>query len=155
MNMFTSYMVVIAVVIGLALTKPTQNKLTSTDISSNLSTDEAFRQAEEVLNRYFYLIKTDADHLVHAMLSILLKNPTTFPYIPSRALDIALKNIARKLGQNSVDTLTKPLILSVEQNALKKSLKPPSDFKLTDEVKTQIEDALDKFFQDQEHSSHM
>ncbi|CAF1579703.1 unnamed protein product [Adineta ricciae] len=153
--MFTSYIVVISLAVGLVLTKPTQKKLTSTDISPNLSTDEAFRQAEEVLHRYFYLIKTDADHLVHAMLSILLKNPTTFPYIPSRALDIALKNVAQKLGQNSVNTLTKPLILTVEQNALNKSLKPQSNFKLTDEVKTEIEDALDKFFQDQEHLSHM
>ncbi|CAF1293777.1 unnamed protein product [Adineta ricciae] len=153
--MFTSYIVVISLAVGLVLTKPTQKKLTSTDISSKLSMDETFHQAEEVLHRYFYLIKTDADHLAHAMLSILLKNPTTFPYIPSRALDIALKNVAQKLGQNSVDTLTKPLILTVEQNALNKSLKSQSNIKLTDEVKTEIEDALDKFFQDQEHSSHM
>ena len=153
--MFSPYIVVISLAVGLVLTKPTQKTLTSTDISSNLSTDEAFRQAEEVLHRYFYLIKTDADHLVHAMLSILLKNPTTFAHIPSRALDIALKNVAQKLGQNSVNTLTKPLILTVEQNALNKSLKPQSNFKLTDEVKTEIEEALDQFFQEQEHSSHM
>lgn len=156
MNMFTLYMIVISLIIGLISTKPIEDKLTTINTSNDLKIDQAFQQAEQILNRYFYLIKSDADHLVHAMLSILLKNPKTFPYIPSRALDIAFKNLAQKMGQNSVDTLTKPLILSIEQNAaLNKSKQLSSSFQLTDEVKVQIEDALDKFFQEQGHTSHM
>ena len=52
-----------------------------------------------------------------------------------------------------MDILTKPILLSIEQNASKS--KENSTFKLTDEVKEKIEDALDKFFEEQENTSHM
>ncbi|UJR23731.1 hypothetical protein I4U23_026711 [Adineta vaga] len=153
--MFTTYIIVISILIGLVSMKPVQEKLTKQiNVPQDLSTDQTFEQAKEILHRYFYLIKSDADQLVHAMLLILIKNPTTFSHIPSRALDIALKNLEKKMGKDSVNTLTKPLILSIEQNALNKS-KPATFVQLNDEIKTQIEDALDKFFQEQEHQSHM
>jgi hypothetical protein len=99
------------------------------------------------LNRYFYLMESDTDQLVHAMLHIIMNNPRSFPFVPYRALDIALKNFEKKLGKNDVEILTKPILLSIEKNAQDKS-KQPSSFKLTDEVKDKIEEALDKFFEE-------
>jgi len=152
--MFTSYIIVFSIISGLVLTKPLVEKSTNNTNSQDPSIEQAFRQAETVLNRYFYLIKSDTDQLVHAMLHILMNNPTSFPFVPPRALDIALKNMIQKLGQDDVDILTKPILLSIEQNAQRKS-KQPSSYRLTDEVKTQIEDVLDKFFQEQENTYHM
>jgi len=152
--MFTSYLIVFSIISGLVLTKPLVEKSTNNTNSQDTSIEQAFRQAETVLNRYFYLIKSDTDQLVHAMLHILMNNPTSFPFVPPRALDIALKNMIQKLGQDDVDILTKPILLSIEQNAQRKS-KQSSSYRLTDEVKTQIEDALDKFFQEQENTYHM
>jgi L-lactate utilization protein LutC len=152
--MFTSYIIVFSIISGLVLTKPLVEKSINNTKSQDPSIEQAFRQAETVLNRYFYLMKSDTDQLVHAMLHILMNNPTSFPFVPPRALDIALKNMIQKLGQDDVDILTKPILLSIEQNAQRKS-KQPSSYRLTDEVKTQIEDALDKFFQEQENTYHM
>jgi L-lactate utilization protein LutC len=152
--MFTSYLIIFSIISGLVLTKPLVEKSTNNTNSQDTSIEQAFRQAETVLNRYFYLMKSDTDQLVHAMLHILMNNPTSFPFVPHRALDIALKNMIQKLGQDDVDILTKPILLSIEQNAQRKS-KQPSSYRLTDEVKTQIEDALDKFFQEQENTYHM
>ncbi len=154
MIMFTSYIIVFSIISGLVLTKPLVEKSINNTKSQDPSIEQAFRQAETVLNRYFYLMKSDTDQLVHAMLHILMNNPTSFPFVPPRALDIALKNMIQKLGQDDVDILTKPILLSIEQNAQRKS-KQPSSYRLTDEVKTQIEDALDKFFQEQENTYHM
>jgi L-lactate utilization protein LutC len=152
--MFTSYIIVFSIISGLVLTKPLVEKSINNTKSQDPSIEQAFRQAETVLNRYFYLMKSDTDQLVHAMLHILMNNPTSFPFVPPRALDIALKNMIQKLGQDDVDILTKPILLSIEQNAQRKS-KQSSSYRLTDEVKTQIEDALDKFFQEQENTYHM
>ncbi len=154
MIMFTSYIIVFSIISGLVLTKPLVEKSINNTKSQDPSIEQAFRQAETVLNRYFYLMKSDTDQLVHAMLHILMNNPTSFPFVPPRALDIALKNMIQKLGQDDVDILTKPILLSIEQNAQRKS-KQSSSYRLTDEVKTQIEDALDKFFQEQENTYHM
>jgi hypothetical protein len=154
MMMFTLYIIVFSIIFGHVLSKPIEEKLTNEKDSQDKSIEQAFRQAEMTLNRYFYLMKSDTDHLVHAMLHVIMNNPTSFPYIPSRALDIALKNFEKKLGQNDVDILTKPILLSIEQNANKKS-KQGSTFQLTDAVKEKIEDALDKFFEEQENISHV
>ena len=108
--------------------------------------DQALRQAETILNRYFHLMNSDTDQLVYAMLHILMNNPKTFPFVPHRALEIALTNFAKKLGENDVDIFTKPLILSLEQNAEQKANQPT--FQLTPEVKDKIEEALDKFFEE-------
>lgn len=152
--MFTIYIFVFSIIFGLGLTKPVEKKVINENISQDKSMEQAFRQAEITLNRYYYLMKSDTDHLVHGMLHVIMNNPTSFPYVPSRALDIALKNLEKKLGQDDVDILTKPILLSIEQNARNKS-KENSTFKLTDEVKEKIEDALDKFFEEQENTSHM
>jgi hypothetical protein len=154
MIMFTSYIIVFSVIAGLILAKPIEDKATNKIISQDISIEEAFRQSEIILNRYFHLMKSDTDQLVHAMLQIILNNPISFPFVPHRALDIALKNMAQKIGQDDVDILVKPILLSIEQNAQNKS-KQPSSYKLTDDVKTQIEDALDKFFQEEESTDHM
>jgi hypothetical protein len=146
MMMFLSYIIVISIISGLVSTKPIE-KVKNEKVSKEISIDQAFRQAEMVLNRYFYLMNSDADQLVHAMLHILINNPTSFPFVPYRALDIALKNLEQKLGQDDVEILTKPIILSIEKNAQNKS-KQSSSFQLTDEVKDKIEDALDKFFEE-------
>jgi L-lactate utilization protein LutC len=152
--MFTIYIFVFSIIFGLGLTKPVEKKVINENISQDKSMEQAFRQAEITLNRYYYLMKSDTDHLVHGMLHVIMNNPTSSPYVPSRALDIALKNLEKKLGQDDVDILTKPILLSIEQNARNKS-KENSTFKLTDEVKEKIEDALDKFFEEQENTSHM
>lgn len=150
--MFTSYIIVFSIISGLGLTKPIEEKATNKINSQDIPIDQAFRQAEMVLNRYFYLIKSDTDELVHAMLHMIMNNPKSFPYVPHRALDIALKNVEQKLGQGDVDILTKPILLSIEQDARNKS---KQSYKLPDEVKTQIENALDKFFEEQENTQPM
>lgn len=146
MASFTSYMIVLSLVFGLIAGKPVQDKPSASST--------ALEQAEEVLNRYAAVMQSDVDQLVHALFSILLKHPTSFPTIPRRALDVAMKNVAQKLGQDSLDTLTKPMLAVVEQHAWNKP-KQPSTYQLTDAVRTQIEDALDQFFQEQGITSHM
>ncbi|CAF1032044.1 unnamed protein product [Adineta steineri] len=161
--MFTSYIIIFSIISGLVLTKPIQEKVTDDIDVQDRTISQAFQQADMVLNRYSYLMKSDTDQLVHAMLLVLINNPTSFPYIPHRALSIVMKNVAQKLGQDDVDILTKPFLLSIEELASNKfkqipsssSSSPPSSYELTDDVKIQIEDALDKFIQDQENTSHM
>ena len=136
---------------GLVVTKPV-DKNSNKNLHENISFDQAFRQAEMTLNRYFYEMNSDTDHLVHAVLYILLNNPTLFPYVPNRAMDIAFKNVANKLGQADLDILTKPMLLTIERN-FQSNLKDSEMFQLTDEMKDEIEDALDEFLEKTAHSS--
>jgi hypothetical protein len=145
--MFISYIILFSIISGLVLTKPVEEKLKKEKISIDAPINQAFREAEMTLNRYFYLMNSDTDQLVHAMLLIIINNPTSFPFVPHRALEIALKNFEKKLGQNDVDILTKPILLAIEKNAQNKS-KQASPFQLTDEVKAKIENALDKFLEE-------
>jgi hypothetical protein len=143
MMMFLSYLIIFFIISGLVSTKPIEEKIQNEKYFENISIDQAFREAEITLNRYFYLIKSDTDQLVHAMLHIIMNNPRSFPFVPHRALDIALKNFENKLGQHDMEILIKPILLSIEQNAQNKS----KQFQLTDEVKNRIENDLDKFFE--------
>ncbi|CAF2617119.1 unnamed protein product [Rotaria sp. Silwood2] len=152
MMMFKSYIIIFSVISGLVLTKPIKEKIKKEKLSEDLSSEQVFRQAETTLNRYFYLIKSDTDQLVHAMLHILINNPKSFPFVPHRALDIALKNFEKKLGEDNVDIVIKPILLSIEQNAQNKS-KQSSSFQLTDDIKHKIEDALDEFLEEHENTS--
>jgi hypothetical protein len=88
------------------------------------------------------------------MLHALMNNPTSFPYIPYRAMNIAFKNVEQKLGHDQLDILTKPLLIAIEQNYLNNS-KPPSTVKLSDKTKEKIEEALDKFLEDAEFDPHL
>ncbi|CAF1101319.1 unnamed protein product [Rotaria sp. Silwood1] len=151
MMMFKSYIIILSIVSGLVLTKPIKN-IKNEKTSQDISTQQVFRQAEMTLNRYFQSMKSDTDRLVHALLLMLINNPKSFPLVPNRTLDIALKNFEKKLGKNNLDILIKPIFLSMEQNALNKS-NQPSSFQLTDEIKHEIEDALDKFLEEQEDSA--
>ncbi|CAF4626075.1 unnamed protein product [Rotaria sp. Silwood2] len=150
--MFKSYIIIFSVISGLVLTKPIKEKIKKEKLSEDLSSEQVFRQAETTLNRYFYLMKSDTDQLVHAMLHILINNPKSFPFVPHRALDIALKNFEKKLGEDNVDIVIKPILLSIEQNAQNKS-KQSSSFQLTDDIKHKIEDALDEFLEEHENTS--
>ncbi|CAF2459262.1 unnamed protein product [Rotaria sp. Silwood2] len=152
MMMFKSYIIIFSVISGLVLTKPIKEKIKKEKLSEDLSSEQVFRQAETTLNRYFYLMKSDTDQLVHAMLHILINNPKSFPFVPHRALDIALKNFEKKLGEDNVDIVIKPILLSIEQNAQNKS-KQSSSFQLTDDIKHKIEDALDEFLEEHENTS--
>ncbi|CAF0800224.1 unnamed protein product [Rotaria sordida] len=151
--MFKSF-ITFSIIVGLVLTKPIKEKIKNEKISQDISMEQAFRQAEMTLNSYFYLMTSDTDQLVHALLHILINNPKSFPFIPYRALDIALKNFANKLSQDDVDILIKPILLSIEQNA-QNNLKQASSFQLTDEIKHKIEDTLDKFLEEHENTSHV
>jgi hypothetical protein len=153
MLILSPYFLVLLNIFGLVLTNPVQQIL-SNDKSEHTSLDQAFRQAEKILNRYYYLIDSDTDHLVHGMLHMLMNNPTSFPFIPHQAMTIAFKNVAQKLGHDEVDALTKPLLLTIEKNYQTKS-KQPSSFTLTDETKEKIEDALDKFLDEAEFNPHL
>jgi len=144
--MFIFYTIIFSIISGLVYTKPIEEKpIINEKNDNNTPMDQAMRDAENTLDRYYHLIESDNDHLVHAMLFTIMNNPTSFPFVPHRALDIALKNFGKKLGQDDVDTLTKPILLSIEQNAQKKS-KESAPVPLTEDVKDTIEDALDKFF---------
>ena len=143
--MFISYTIIFSIISGLVLTKPIEEKARTEINFHEIPIDQAFLEAEMTLNRYFHLIESDTDQLVHAMLHVIMSNPRSFPFVPHRALDIALKNIEKKLGQNDVDLLTRPLLLSIEGNARKKS-KESSSNRLTEDVKDKIEDTLDEFF---------
>ncbi len=144
--MFIFYTIIFSIISGLVYTKPIEEKPIINEKNYNdTPMDQAMRDAENTLDRYYHLIESDTDHLVHAMLFTIMNNPTSFPFVPHRALDIALKNFGKKLGQDDVDTLTKPILLSIEQNAQKKS-KESAPVPLTEDVKDTIEDALDKFF---------
>jgi len=151
--MLSSSIIILLNIFGLVLTNPVK-QIISNENSENIPLDQAFRKAEQILNRYYYLMNSDSDHLVHGMLHVLMNNPTAFPYIPYRAMNIAFKNVAQKLGHEEVEGLTKPLLLAIEQNYLTKS-KQPSTFKLTDETKEKIEETLDKFLDEAEFDPHL
>ena len=152
-RMFSSCIIVLITISGLVSSLPVK-QLSFTAKSENVPLDQAFRDAEIVLNRYFHLMKSDGDHLIHGLLYVLMNNPTSFPFMPHRALDIALKGVESKLGRASVDTLTKPLLLAVEQNYLAKPQHSPA-YQLTEETKVKIEDALDKFLEEDALNSHV
>ncbi|CAM4896908.1 unnamed protein product [Rotaria socialis] len=154
MMMFQSYIIICSIIFGLVLTKPIEEKFENENKSEVVSSEQAFRQAEMILHRYFYLIKSDTDHLVHAMLHMIINNPKSFPFVPLRALDIALTNFENKLGQDDKKILIKPILLSFEQNAQNK-LKQTPPLQISDEVKSEIEDALDEFFEKHDNSSYL
>ncbi len=153
MLIFSSYIIILLNIFGLVLTNPVE-QISSNEKTEDNSLEQAFRKAEKTLNRYYYLMNSDTDHLVHGMLHVLMNNPTSFPFIPYRAMGIAFKNVAEKLGDQEVETLTKYLLLAIEQNQQTKS-KQPSTFKLTDETREKIEDALDKFLDEAELDHHL
>jgi hypothetical protein len=144
MMVFTSYVIILSITFGLVAAKPIEVTSIHAKKSSNASLDHAFRQAEVILHQYFYLMNSDTDHLVHALLYILMNNPELYRFMPHEALNIAMKNVADRLGQHALNTLTKPMLLTFEKNAQNKS-KPLLKFNLTEEIKEQIEDVLDKF----------
>jgi hypothetical protein len=143
--MSSTSIIVFLNILGLVLTNPVSNEQ-----SGNRSLEQANRQAQILLNRYYHLINSDTDHLVHGMLHALINNPTSFPYIPYRAMNIAFKNVGDKLGHDQVEILTKPLLLAIDQNYLSRSKQPSPPVKLNDKTKEKIEQALDKFLEDAE-----
>ncbi|CAF1241579.1 unnamed protein product [Adineta ricciae] len=153
MMIFSTYLIVLLSILGLVLTTPVK-QISLNDKSEDVTLEQAFRKAEKTLHRYYYLMNSDIDHLVHGMLHILMNHPTSFPFIPYRAMDIAFKNVAQKLGEEEVNTLTKPLLLALEEHHQTKS-KQPMTFKLSDETKEKIEDALDKFLDEGEFDAHL
>ena len=143
---------VFSIISGLVFTKPTDEKMkTSGKYSKKAPINQVVRQAELSLGRYYQLIDSETDDLVHALLRILMNNPKSFPMVPHRALNIALRNFEQKMGQNDVEVLSKSLLLAMEENAQNKT-KPSSSsspsFRLTEEMKDKIENTLDSFFED-------
>ena len=135
------------------ISKPLEETSNDGKSHADPSIEQAFRKAEITLNHYYYRMDSDTDQLVHAMLHILMNNPTLFPYVPHQALDVAFKNVAKKLGSSELDTLTKPMMLTMEKSLHMKS-KQPKPFQLTEEIKDEIEDALDQFLEEtEEHAS--
>ena len=152
MKVFTSNVLLIPLLVGLVFGKPMAETLAPVKSTDDLSIEQAFRQAELTLHRYFYSIDSDTDQLSHAILHLVLNNPTLFPFVPHHALDIAMSNLGKKLGQHDVDVFTKPMIMSIDQIFVKKP-DQAATFQLTDDVKEQIEDALDKFLDGEEKRS--
>ena len=151
---FKLYIIIFAIIYGLVLTQYIDEKEVNEKATEQTSVQDTFRQAEIALNRYYYLMKSDIDYLVHAMLHIIIHNPKSVPFVPRRAFNIALKYLEKKLGPNDMNNLIKPLILFMEQNDEEAFMKP-SSFQLTDEMKENIEHALDQFFERQRKSSHI
>ena len=143
--MFSTLLIILINIVGHVSSNPLQESSSSATMD-NFSSEQAFRKAEKVLNRYYHLIASDLDHLVHGMLHVLLNNPKSFPYIPYRAMQIALKNVEQKLGHDEMEDFTKPLLLTVEDNYQDQYSKQIAPVKLPDEVKVKIEETLDKFF---------
>ncbi|CAF0772788.1 unnamed protein product [Rotaria sordida] len=141
--MCSSYVIVLLSIVGFVLTNPVRNTFLN-EKPENLSLTQAFNKAEKAVKRYSYLINSDTDHLVHGILHILMKNPTLFTLIPRHAVDIIFDNIAEKLGYDDVETITTPILLSIEQNYQKKGGQT-TPIELTDETKEKIEEALDNF----------
>ena len=148
MFIFTSSLIILLNIIVLVLSNPV-DQVVNPNLPKDPSVVQAFREANKILNRYHYLVVSDNDHLVHGMLQVLLNNPTSFPYIPPRALDLALKNLEQKLGHTDVEILIKPLLLTIEHHHATKIKPPTTTVKLTDETKQKIEEALDKFLDDE------
>ncbi|CAM4759159.1 unnamed protein product [Rotaria magnacalcarata] len=154
MMMFQSYIIIFSIIFGLALTKPIEEKFKNESKSEVVPIEQVFRQAEMILHRYFYLIKSDTDQLVHAMLHMIINNPKSFPFVPPPALNIALANFKNKLGQDDINILIKPILLSLEKNAQNKS-KQTSPLRIPDEVNSEIVDALDEYTEKHENNSHL
>ena len=146
---FASHLIILSLTVGLIISKPLDEALTKGKSHADQSLDQAFRKAELTLNHYFYRMDSDTDQLVHAILHMLMNNPTLFPYVPHRALDVAFKNVAKKLGPTELDALTKPIMLTLEKSVQIKS-KQPKPIQLTEEIKDEIEEALDKFLEETE-----
>lgn len=151
MMIFTSYISLLAMLIAFVMAKPIAPPLKDGNIAKTNPKEQAFRKAEITLNRYYYLMNSDTDQLVHAILHILVNNPTLYPYVPPRALDIAFKNVAGKIGQGDLDVLVKPMILAMETNFQNQSKQATPKVLLSEDIKEEIEDALDKFLEEYEH----
>lgn len=146
MLVFSTTLIIFIHVIGFVFTNPISESSSNLNVE-NLPSEQAFRRAEQILNHYYHLIQTDSDHLVHGMLHVLLNNPKSFPYIPYRAMQIALQSVEQKLGHEDVEDFTKPLITAIDDNYRQNHhVKPIEHVKLPDEVRVKIEDTLDKFF---------
>lgn len=154
MIMFQSHIIIFSIIFGLVFTNPIEENLQNEKQNENASMEEPFQQAEMSLRRYFNLINSDTDHLVHAMLYLIINNPKSFAYVPRHALDVAIKNFEHKLGQDDVNTLIKPLLLTAEQTAENKS-KQTTAFKLPEDVKNEIEDALDQFLEENADTNNL
>lgn len=112
--------------------------------------DQAHRRAEITLNRYFHSINSDIDHLVHAMLYILINNPTLFPFVPRQAMDIAFKNVVTKMSNEDLDTITMPMLIMIE-DYYRKHGHNSRPLQLSEEVKDEIEEALDRYLEENNH----
>lgn len=150
---FSLSFIVLLNIVGPILTNPVQEQTVDRKSTKN-ELEQAFRKAEQILNRYYYLMNSDTDHLVHGMLHLLMNNPTAFPYVPNQAMTIAFKNIEQKLGQHNVELLAEPLLLAIDENYLNKS-KQQSPVKITDETREKIEAALDKFLDETNFDAHL
>lgn len=155
MFIFTTSLIIIFNIVSLVLSNPIDHVVQSSPLSKDPVVLQAFRDANKILNRYQYLIVSDNDHLVHGILQVLLNNPTSFPFVPPRALDLALKNLEEKLGRTDVETLIKPLLLAIENHHTAKMKFSTPTIKLTDETKQKIEEALDKFLDDDSFPSRL
>lgn len=142
MLLFSTYIIFLNL-IGLVSTTPVKQTLLD-EKTENTSLPEAFHEAEMILKRYSYLINSDTDYLVHGILHVLVESPTSLPFVPRHAMDISFSNLAKKLGSDAVEAVTKPILLSIEENYQNK-VQQQSKFHLSEEVKEQIEQALDKF----------
>ncbi|CAF3470658.1 unnamed protein product [Rotaria sp. Silwood1] len=150
--MFSSYVIALLSIVGLVLTNPVKQTLSS-EKPENISLAQAFHRAEKTVKRYSYLINSDTDYLVHGILQVLMKHPTSFTVIPRHAVDIIFNNVADKLGNDDVETIAAPILLSIEQNYQRK-VEQSSPVELTDETKEKIEEALDNFL-DGEFNRHL
>ena len=61
-------------------------------------------------------------------------------------MQIALQSVEYKLGHQSIEDFTSPLISAIDDNYQQNHLKNTEPVKLPDEVRVNIEDTLDKFF---------
>lgn len=139
-------MIILLSIIGLIFTHPVKNTSSNED-PDNVSSDQVFQQAEQILKHYSHLIKSDTDHLVYGILRILMDSPASFMVLPRHTIDIIFKNLGEKLDDDKIDILIKPILLALEQNYQSHS-EQASKLQLTDDVKEKIEDALDNFFDD-------
>lgn len=151
--MFSLSIIILSNIVALVLTNPIQEQTVDRQSNKN-SLEQAFRKAEKVLNRYYYMMNSDTDHLVHGMLHLLMNNPTSFPFVPNQAMTIAFKNLEQKLGHDETEALAEPLLLAIEENYLNKSKQEPK-VKLTDETREKIEAALDKFLDETDFDAHL
>ncbi|CAF3402513.1 unnamed protein product [Rotaria socialis] len=149
MILTSAYILVLLSITGLVLTNPVQYT-SSNEESENITLAPAIDRAEKTLEHYSHLISSDTDHLVYGILHVLRKDPTAITFIPYDAMDIVFKKVAEKLGYDAVETISKPILLSLGEKD-----RQPSTFKLTDETREKIEEDLDNFFYKQAFDHHM